>query len=68
MGELLMSGLYQRETVLWIWVSFVFDFPEKFRTATRIASQQSRGPIQSLGLAIPHAVVGKWSSGAARLG
>ncbi|KAH0551143.1 hypothetical protein GP486_007519 [Trichoglossum hirsutum] len=44
---------YSRDLILWICISWVFRLSKQFTIATNIALQQSRGPIQTLGLPIP---------------
>ncbi|OCK99817.1 uncharacterized protein K441DRAFT_626854 [Cenococcum geophilum 1.58] len=41
----------------WIWVTWVFNKPQQFKAATRIAGRQNKGPIETDGLPIPQIVV-----------
>ena len=45
----------------WIWVAWVFNKPQQFKAATRIAGRQNKGPIETDGLPIPQIVVGQYS-------
>lgn len=50
---------YGRDTVLWIFVAYVFRRPDLFKTATRLAILQSTGPISDLGLPIREKIISK---------
>jgi hypothetical protein len=51
---------YSRDTMLWIWISWVFREQEQFQAATKIALKESRAPVSSLGLPIPERIIGMW--------
>lgn len=60
-GKLCVSHTttYSRDLVLWIIVSWVFQQRNEFEAATKVASMNSKSPIQTLGLPIPSGIVGK---------
>ncbi|KAK0624293.1 hypothetical protein B0T14DRAFT_429010 [Immersiella caudata] len=49
--------IYNRDLILWIYISHVFRLDEPFKAATRIAAIYSDGPIRNLGLPLQHGVV-----------
>ncbi|KAK6810759.1 hypothetical protein RU639_013523 [Aspergillus parasiticus] len=44
---------YSRDSMLWLWVSWIFALPTEFEKSTAMAISQSSGLITSLGLPIP---------------
>ncbi|KAL2022072.1 hypothetical protein VTK56DRAFT_6116 [Thermocarpiscus australiensis] len=48
--EGLLPDRYNRDLVLWIYISHVFRQADIFRAATKVAAAHSPGPIQPLGL------------------
>ncbi|WEW57857.1 hypothetical protein PRK78_003324 [Emydomyces testavorans] len=48
---------YSRDLMLWLCISWVFKTAYGFQAATRVAMEQSRGSILSLGLPIPPRVL-----------
>ncbi|KAL1983583.1 hypothetical protein VTN96DRAFT_10162 [Rasamsonia emersonii] len=46
-----------RSIVLWVWISWMLRLKEDFKIATLLASKHNRGPLQTLGLPIPEAVI-----------
>ncbi|KAJ5472054.1 hypothetical protein N7539_008623 [Penicillium diatomitis] len=46
-----------RDLILWLWVSWVIQLPTQFKLSTSIASSQSDGFIDNLGLSIPEDVI-----------
>lgn len=54
-----LPATYSRDLILWIWISWVFRRPERFKVGTVTALKQCRGPIQTLGLPIPTSIVGR---------
>ena len=51
-----------REVMLWICAAWTFDAQEQFREATMVATRHSKTSIDSLGLPIPHRVLGmQWT-------
>lgn len=50
---------YSRSLVLWLWVSWFFQFPAQFREATSTAMSWSSNWIDNLGLPIPYIVISK---------
>ncbi|KXJ93463.1 hypothetical protein Micbo1qcDRAFT_161478, partial [Microdochium bolleyi] len=53
-GEI--SSVYGRDLVLWLSISWVFQQPLLFRTATKIAIRDMTGPFPTLNLPIPNEV------------
>jgi len=49
---------YNRELILWIYISHVFGHDEAFKVATKVAAVYSTGPIKTLGLPIDRRVIG----------
>jgi hypothetical protein len=52
---------YSRDSMLWLWVSWVFALPTEFEKSTAMAISQSSGLITNLGLPIPGKAIGKAS-------
>ncbi|KAL8414942.1 hypothetical protein RB594_005954 [Gaeumannomyces avenae] len=52
-----LPGVYCRDLVLWIYVSYVFHQPDLFKRATAVAISKSSGPISSLGLPIREKII-----------
>jgi hypothetical protein len=52
-----LPDAYNRDLVLWIYVSCVFRHADIFRSATRIAALHSRGEIRDLELPIKHKII-----------
>ncbi|KAB5522070.1 hypothetical protein GE09DRAFT_1155013 [Coniochaeta sp. 2T2.1] len=52
-----MPEVVNRELVLWIFISFTFRLGDHFHKATTTATLKSKGPLPSLGLPIPEAVL-----------
>ncbi|KAL4995494.1 hypothetical protein BDV10DRAFT_174621 [Aspergillus recurvatus] len=50
---------YCRDLVLWLWVSWFFQFPAQFKEATSTAMSWSNKGIDNLGLPIPFNVISK---------
>lgn len=50
---------YGREAVLRLFISWVFSDEEEFQSMTRFLQKQSRGPLHTLKLRIPQALVGE---------
>lgn len=50
---------YCRDLILWLTVSWVFSQKELFKTVTKVAVRESKGPLQTLGLPIPQHIAGK---------
>jgi hypothetical protein len=53
-----LTDLNLRDITLWIWVSWELRLKDHFKTATYLAAQYSRGPLQGLGLPIPEKIIG----------
>ena len=49
---------YGQDAVMWIFVSQVFAEAEVFENMTALARNQSRGPLQTLGLPIAPHIIG----------
>ncbi|KAJ4378297.1 hypothetical protein N0V86_005997 [Didymella sp. IMI 355093] len=47
---------YCRDLILWIWVAWVFDLPERFTDATKVAIRESKDAMGTLDLPIPPSV------------
>lgn len=58
MAETIPKGIYSREVILWIWVSWFFQLKTEFRAATSTAMSRSSRNVDSLGLPIPGKVLG----------
>lgn len=54
-----LPGSFSKDTILWIWIAYVFRVPEIFNSMTKIALQQSKEPIQAVDLPIPQTIIGK---------
>ena len=54
-----MPETYCRSLVVWIWVSWYFQMPSEFKTATSVAMSLSDNRIDSFGLPIPQKAMGK---------
>ncbi|KAK4233199.1 hypothetical protein C8A03DRAFT_39115 [Achaetomium macrosporum] len=52
-----IPNAYNRDLVLWIYVSHVFRHPAIFKAVTKLAAAQSPGPIQTLGLPIREKII-----------
>jgi len=52
-----VPGTYSRDTMLWICISWVFRQSDQFHLATIAAAKHCRGPVQTMGLPIPDAVI-----------
>ncbi|KUL89260.1 hypothetical protein ZTR_03716 [Talaromyces verruculosus] len=50
---------YSRELILWLWISWAFQYEKQFKMITSTAMSHSDGEINSLGLPIPDRVIGK---------
>ena len=50
-----------KDLTRWIWICWVFNKPNQFKAVTRIAEQQSTGPIETYGFPIPNIVIGQYS-------
>ena len=50
---------YCRDLILWMWVSWIFDMPERFKKATLGAVMQCTEQCRNLGLPIPYWITGK---------
>lgn len=55
--EDLVPDKYNRELVLWLYVSHIFRQNEVFRAVSRVAAMHSPGPIRSLGLPIRDKII-----------
>ncbi|GAB1309865.1 BTB domain-containing protein [Madurella fahalii] len=55
--EDVLPDTYNRDLVLWIYISHVFHQAEVFKTVTRVAATHSTGPIRSLGLPIREKII-----------
>jgi len=53
-----LPNSYNRELILWIYISHVFGHDEAFKAATKVAAVYSTGPIKTLGLPIDRRVIG----------
>lgn len=53
-----LPNTYNRELILWVYISHVFGHSEAFRAATKVAAVYSTGPIKTLGLPIDQRVIG----------
>ncbi|KAF2872728.1 hypothetical protein BDV95DRAFT_492143 [Massariosphaeria phaeospora] len=51
--EVTVPGVYCRDLILWIWVSWVFELPAQFKEATQVAIRESDETIRTLELPIP---------------
>ncbi|KAJ4294417.1 hypothetical protein N0V90_008107 [Kalmusia sp. IMI 367209] len=51
--KIAIPAVYNRDLVLWIWISWVFDLEEQFKSATLVAIQRCTAPLCTLGLPIP---------------
>jgi hypothetical protein len=51
--------VYNRDLILWIWISWVFNESDCFRIASDIAMKQSDETLRNLDLPIPATVTGK---------
>ena len=60
--QVLIPTCYSRNLILWLWASWAFCQEDKFRTISTIVMENSRGPIQTLGLPIPENATGKCAS------
>jgi len=54
-----ISEAYDRDLVLWLYVSHVFRRAEVFRTVTKVAVAHSTGPLHDLGLPIREKIIRK---------
>lgn len=54
-----ISTTYSRDSILWLWVSWFFQFPNTFSKVTSTIMSQSSTRIDNLGLPIPNKVLGK---------
>lgn len=50
---------YCRDLILWLWISWAFQYEKRFKMITSTAMSHSNGVISSLGLPIPDRVIGK---------
>jgi hypothetical protein len=50
---------YSRELILWLWISWAFQYEKRFKMITSTVMSHSNGEINSLGLPIPDRVIGK---------
>jgi hypothetical protein len=51
---------YDRDLILWIFISFVFRQSDLFKSATRTAILHSTGPFEMLNLPIRSIIAGEW--------
>jgi hypothetical protein len=52
-----LPDTYTRNLILWLWVSWYFNMPMKFKKATSIAMSQSKDEINALELPIPARII-----------
>jgi hypothetical protein len=52
-----LPDTYTRNLTLWLWVSWYFNMPMKFKKATSIAMSQSKDEINALELPIPARII-----------
>ncbi|EAL89219.1 hypothetical protein KXW98_007327 [Aspergillus fumigatus] len=48
---------YSRNLILWLWISWYFNMPLKFKKATSVAMSQSKDKIDALELPIPARII-----------
>lgn len=53
---------FNRDLMLWLWISWMFRRREPFRKATAVAVKYSKTQISSLGLPLPARLISKWAS------
>lgn len=53
---------YARDLILWIQICCVFKHPNELSTAVRTVVEESRGPVQTLGLPIPGNLISMFSA------
>jgi hypothetical protein len=54
-----IPSIHNRDLVLWIWISWVFNLSDCFERATAVAIKQSDEGIRSLDLPLPTKVIGR---------
>jgi hypothetical protein len=54
-----LPDTYTRNLILWLWISWYFNMPMKFKKATSIAMSQSKDEINALELPIPARIICK---------
>jgi hypothetical protein len=59
LNKTVIPFFYCRDLILWIWVAWVFDLPERFTDATRVAIKESKDAMGTLDLPIPPSVSSK---------
>jgi hypothetical protein len=52
-----IPATYSRNTILWMWISWVFHQPDLFRSTTIITTKNCRGAVQTIGLPIPDQII-----------
>ncbi|GFF55513.1 hypothetical protein CNMCM6936_005639 [Aspergillus lentulus] len=52
-----LPDMYSRNLILWLWISWYFNMPMKFKKATSIAMSQSKDEINALELPIPARII-----------
>lgn len=50
---------FTRDILLWLWISWFFQLPARFKETTSIVMSWSNGSISNLGLPIPDQVIGE---------
>lgn len=59
----MLPDTYNRDLVLWIYISHVFRQAEVFKAVTRVAAVHSPGPIRNLGLPIREKIISTYNEG-----
>jgi hypothetical protein len=54
-----LPDMYSRNLILWLWISWYFNMPMKFKKATSIVMSQSKDEIDALELPIPARIICK---------
>jgi hypothetical protein len=54
-----LPSAYNRDLILWLYISHVFRQPDIFKAATKTAAAHAPGPIQTLGLPIREKIISK---------
>ncbi|KAJ0419673.1 hypothetical protein BJY00DRAFT_313820 [Aspergillus carlsbadensis] len=49
---------FSRDLMLWLWIAFFFDLPDRFRQISSAVMSLSDGPIDPLGLPFPKELIG----------
>ena len=53
-----IPATYNRDLVLWIYISYIFRQAEPFKVATRVAAIESAAPITNLRLPLHEQIIG----------